>query len=325
MIIVRAPLRITFGGGGTDLPSFANSYGGFCVSATISKYAYVAVNHAFKEGIILKYSDSENVKNIQEIKHPIFKEALRELGLRTPQIEIISIADVPSSGAGLGNSGAFTVALLKALYAYKNIPATSKYIAEKACAINMGTLHKTQGKQDEYICAFGGIASLEFLPNGEVDYQPLRIPHTAMIDLEENLMLFYTGLAHDTESILSIQDKFTKDNDSKMIRNLFDVREVGIQSKELLLKGKVREFGELLNYQWELKEQRMPKTNPFLLGIHNDLLINGAIGSKIIGSGQGGFVMVYAEDKRKVRNYMDCRGLEELRFTFDFEGCKRMV
>jgi len=325
MIIIRSPLRITFGGGGTDIPSYAENYGGFCISAAISKYSYVAVNHAFNEGIILKYSEIENTKIPKKIKHPIFREALIEINLSTPQIEIVSIADVPSNGAGLGNSGAFTVALLKALYSYKNIPITQEEIAEKACNINMNKLRKVQGKQDEYISVMGGIASLEFEKGGKVTYFPLNISHNTLIDLEENLMLFYTGLNHDTHSILSYQDNKTKENDSDIINNLTEIKAIGRYAKELIEDGKTKEFGALLNDQWINKEKRMPNKNEFLNDLHYKLLVNGAVGSKIVGSGGGGFVLVYASNKQKVRDYMKSVALEELRFSFDFEGCRRLI
>jgi D-glycero-alpha-D-manno-heptose-7-phosphate kinase len=325
MIIIRSPLRITFGGGGTDIPSYALQHGGFCISAAISKYIYVAINHTFKPGIILKYSDTETPQRAEAIKHPIFREALQEINLQTPQVEIISIADVPSDGAGLGNSGAFTVALLKALYSYKNIPVSPEYIAEKACHINMEKLGKVQGKQDEYISALGGITCLEFNRDGTVNHYPLKIAHKTMVELEENLMLFYTGFGHDTQSILSYQDTKTKENDADIIHNLHELKDMGFIAKQALEEGNTIYFAGLLNAQWENKEKRMPEKNEALYNLHYDLLDHGAIGSKIIGSGGGGFVMIYAGNKALVRNYMQTKGLEELRFTFDFDGCKRLI
>jgi len=325
MIIVRAPLRITFGGGGTDVLSYSKEHEGFCISAAISKYVYVCVNHTFKEGITLKYSNIEKVKKVSEIEHPIFREALKIINLNTPQIEIVSIADVPSTGAGLGNSGAFTVALLKALYSYKNIPISQKDIAETACDVNISRLKRIQGKQDEYICAYGGIAALEFTKDGSVNHHPLRISHKTLIDLEENLMLFYTGLTHDTQSILSYQNKKTIEKDSAIIRNLDKLKEIAIESMKMLEAGDTRGFGDLLNVQWENKEDRMPTKNEFLSDMHWNLLNKGATGSKIVGSGGGGFVLIYPYDKTLVRDYMNSLGLEELRFSFDFEGCRRIT
>jgi len=325
MLMIRSPLRITLGGGGTDLHSYSSQYRGFCISAAINKYTYVGINHAFNEGIILKYSEIETVKNVDEVRHPIFREALKLINLRTPQVEIVSIGDVPSNGAGLGNSGSFTVALLKALYSYKNIGLPLDKLAEMACDININKLKRAQGKQDEYICSIGGIICLEFLENGEVRYFPLKISHDTFISLEENLMMFYTGINHDTEKILSHQETNTKGKNYDMINNLHEIKNIGYEAKSLLESGEVNAFGELLNEQWANKEKRMPERSSFLAEIHYGLLKNGAIGAKIVGSGNGGFILLLSENKIKVREFMKNRRLEELRFAFDFEGCKRMV
>lgn len=326
MIIVRSPLRITLGGGGTDLQSYYQKNGGFCISAAISKYVYVCINHTFFPGITLKYSEMEHTKNSEEIKHPIFREALEMIGLSTPQVEIASIADVPSNGAGLGNSGAFTVALLKALYCYKNIPKSQEIIAEMACYININKLNKAQGKQDEYISSFGGITCFEFSPLGTVTHYPLNISHDTLVDLEENTFLFYTGVCHDTQSILEYQDLNTKANNDDMISNLDKIKAVGIETCRVLERGYTEDFGELLNVQWELKQKRMPDRNYLLESLREDFLKKGALGVKIVGSGLGGFFLVYAESEReRIRDYAKRFKMEELRFQFDFEGCKRMV
>ena len=323
MLLFRSPLRITLGGGGTDLESYGKQHGGFCISAAINKYSYVGINHSFYDGIILKYSDIENVKTTDKIRHPIFRESLRWINLNTPQIEIVSIGDVPSNGNGMGGSGSFSVALLSALYSYKNMPISQEKAAEIACTINMDILGKIQGKQDEYASALGGINCLTFNRDGSVEHQPLHISHDTMVQLEENLMLFYTGISHSTQEILSYQDK--NSNEEDMINNLNAVKQVGYDAKLFLEHGNTKAFADLLNVQWELKEGRMPKKNEFLEEIHFGSLANGAIGSKLIGSGAGGFLMMYSENKNKLRQYMKSIGLEELRFSFDFEGCKRMV
>lgn len=325
MIIVRSPLRISFGGGGTDLLSYSSLYEGFCISAAISKYSYVSVNHSFFPGINIRYSETEKVKSIEDIKHPIFKEALKEINLKTPQIEIVSVADVPSDGAGLGNSGAFTVCLLKALYSYKNIPVSQEEIAEKACDININILKKAQGKQDEYISAVGGITCLEFNRDGSVNHYPLKISHQNLIDLEENLMLFYTGIKHDTQSILVFQEEKTKALNDKIIYNLDQTKEMGYWSKTALESGNLKDFSNIINKQWELKEERMPEKNKLLHDLRNGLLDNGALGAKLVGSGMGGFFLVYAKDKDLLREFSKKEKIEELRFVFDFEGCKRMI
>ena len=322
--MVRSPLRITLGGGGTDLPSYASRYGGSCISAAINKYVYVGINRPYSEEIILKYSRQEFPANINSIEHPIFREALRMIGFRTPQLEIISVADVPSDGAGLGNSGAFTVALLKALFGHKNNPMSQEDVAAIACTINMTILEKTQGAQDEYISALGGIRHMTF-EGKNVIAEPMSISHNTLMDLEENLMLFYTNIQHNTEAILSYQESRTVNDDAFIIKNLDETKDLGVLSYIKLINGETKDFGYLLNHQWTLKEQRMPEQSPFLHALHHDLNKNGAIGNKLVGSGMGGFALVYAEDRNKVRDFMKKKGLEELRFNFDFEGCKRIV
>jgi D-glycero-alpha-D-manno-heptose-7-phosphate kinase len=326
MIITRAPLRITFGGGATDLPSFSNKYEGFCISATINKYCYVTVNRTFTQQIFLKYSGMEKVKSVDEIEHPIFREAIRMLDFKTPQIEVSSIADVPSTGAGLGNSGAFTVALLKALYYYRHISVSQEEIARLACKLNMETLGKVQGKQDEYACSIGGINCFTFKKDGTVEYSPLDISYENLTLLRDNLMLFYTGISHNTNDILVDQEKKTIANDEDIIKNLILTKDYGYQAKNALSKGDLIYFGYTLNDQYEIKKARnRDKVDYFLDEIHYTLLEKGAIGNKIIGSGSGGFFMVYAEDKFEVVKYMKSIGMEEMRFDFDFEGCKTMV
>jgi len=330
MIITRAPLRITFGGGGTDLPSYSDKYGGLCVAAAIDKYVYVAINHSFTKGIKLRYSEEENADSVDDIKHPIIREALKKVGIKDDQLEIVSVADVPSNGAGLGNSGAFTVALLHALYEYSGVESQSTVLAREACNININILKRAQGKQDEYACALGGISCLQFPAITEKEpisfiNSTLYLSSKTILNLQKNLMLFYTGLSHSSHDILNHQKQETLKNNNLFIKNLHKLKRLGIRAVEYLETNNLDLFGELLNEQWENKEQRMPNQNTHLSNIHYDLLYNGAIGSKIIGAGEGGFFMVYAKDKEKVRTYMKKTGLEESHFNFDFEGCKRIV
>jgi len=325
MILVRSPLRITFGGAGSDLISYSSQYGGFCISASINKYSYIGANHLFEQGIILKYSENETIQNIELIKHPIFREALKVIGLKTPQIEIISMADAPNKGSGLGGSGSFSVALLKTLYLYKNIPMLNNEIAEIACDININKLHSIQGKQDEYISALGGILCLEFNTDGSVTHYPLNISHDTYINLEENLMLFYSGISHNTNEVLSLQETKTKTNDPDMMNNLKSLKDIGYHAKLLLESNLINDFADLLNVQYKNKRERMSNPNPFIDEVQRDMILNGAIGVKIVGSGNGGFFMAYAQDKNKLREYARKRKLEELRFQFDFSGAKQIV
>jgi len=325
MIITRSPIRLTFGGGGSDVISYAQKFGGFCISAAINKYVYIAINRTFQEGIFLKYSELEKIKTVDEIQHPILKEAIKLLNFKTPQLEITSVADIPAGG-GLGGSGSFSVALLKALYLYRHISMTPDQIAELACDININKLNFIQGKQDEYISALGGIICLEFEKNGNVTHYPLKISHDTLVDLEENLLLFYTGINHNTTENFKNQDKKLKLNDNDMISSFHEVKELGYKSKEALENGNLKDFALLMNEQWENKRKRtIDSSNTFIEDVYYNALKNGALGMKLIGSGNGGFFMGYSTNKNELRSYMKTRGLEELRFNFDFDGVKQIL
>jgi len=325
MIIVRSPLRITLGGGGSDLLPYANEYGGFCVSAAINKYVYVVVNRLFHEEILLKYSELEKVRNISDIKHATIREALKLLNFKTPQIEITTFSDIPTVGSGLGGSGAFSVALLRALYSHRNISKTSEEIAELACDININKLGYAQGKQDEYISALGGIMGLSFEANtGNVFHHPLNIAFDTLVELKENLMLFYTGISHSTNNILKGQSEKIASNDSDIISNLHEVKSIGNRSAKALEDGDLIKFSILLNEQWENKRKRNCGEPEFIEKVYYGSFKHGVLGMKLVGSGAGGFLLTYAEDKNRVRKYMSENGLQELKFNFDYAGVKQI-
>ncbi|MDR1137357.1 MAG: GHMP kinase, partial [Synergistaceae bacterium] len=219
MIITRSPLRISLGGGGTDLPSYYEKYGGFLIAAAIDKYVYVSVMRPFTEGIFLKYSQIENVKNVEDVKHPIIREALAMLELKTPQIEITTLADIPS-GTGLGSSGSFTAGLVRALYAHRKMHILSADLAEMACHIEIGRLAQPVGKQDQYIAAYGGLTAFTFHKDGAVTSEPLKISIETVFNLEDSLLLFFTGFSRSAGDILKDQDERSRENDSKMLDNL---------------------------------------------------------------------------------------------------------
>ena len=204
MIIARSPLRITLGGGGTDLASYYCENEGFLVAAAIDKYVYVTVTRPFSPGIYLKYSVLEHVERVADVKHPIIREALARENLGTPQIEITTLADIPA-GTGLGSSGSFTTALLKALFTHRRKVAHSQELAQIACEIEIDRLGEPIGKQDQFIAAFGGITCLTFHKNHEVTVEPLRVSRETMFDLEDNLLLFFTGFNRTAGSILKDQ------------------------------------------------------------------------------------------------------------------------
>ena len=322
MIITRSPLRISLGGGGTDLPSYSNEHGGFLIAAAIDKYVYVTVNRPFQEGIVLKYSAIESVAQISEVSHPIIREVLQSLNLRTPQIDITSVADI-TSGTGLGSSGSFTTALLKALYLHYRKTLHPNELAELACQIEIEKLKEPIGKQDQYIAAYGGITEFMFHKDGSVSSAPLNLSMQTLHDLEDNLVLFFTGISRSAGSILKDQVDKSKVNDKVMIDNLHFTKDLGLRSKAALLKNDTYNFGELMHEHWEHKKARsVGMSNEYIDDAYNKALQNGAVGGKLVGAGGGGFLMFYASDKEKLCSKMAEMGLEEVRFHFDFEGTK---
>ncbi|MBP1641179.1 MAG: galactokinase [Bacteroidetes bacterium] len=322
MIITRSPLRITLGGGGTDLSSYYSEYEGFLISAAIDKYVYLTIMKPFNKGIYLKYSHQEQVIHSSEVKHPIIRETLLQQGLETPQIEITSLADIPS-GTGLGSSGSFTTALIKALYAYQRKLILPQELAELACHIEIDRLSEPIGKQDQYIAAYGGLTCFTFHKDGKVSTEPLKISDETLFDLEDNLLLFFTGFARSAGTILKDQKEKSQDHNKEMIDNLNFVKAMGNKSKRLLEDGKTLEFGQLMHEHWEHKKRRSGGMSNLQIDKWYDLgLKNGAVGGKLVGAGGGGFLLFYAEDRNKLRYTMKNAGLEEVRFKFDFEGTK---
>ncbi len=322
MIIARSPLRITLGGGGTDLPSYYRDHEGFLVSAAIDKYVYVNVMRPFTEGIYLKYSQLEHVDQIAEIKHPIIREALQMLGFKTPQVEITTLADIPA-GTGLGSSGSFTTALLKALYTHRKRHLHQEELAELACHIEIDLLGEPIGKQDQYIAAVGGVTCFTFLKDDKVAAEPLGMSMDTMFDLEDNLLLFFTGFSRSASGILKDQKLKSQQNDAEMLNNLHYVKDLGYRSRNALVSGKTNLFGELMHEHWEHKKRRSGgMTNPKIDEWYELGMKNGAVGGKLVGAGGGGFLMFMAHDRNKLRHAMAHAGLEEVRFKFDFEGTK---
>ena len=322
MIITRSPLRITLGGGGTDLPSYYRQHGGFLIAAAIDKYVYVTVMRPFVEGIFLKYSKLEQVENADEVQHPIIREAIRMLGFRTPQIEITTLADIPA-GTGLGSSGSFSTALLKALYAHRRRLLHPNELAELACEIEVDRLGEPIGKQDQYIAAYGGVTCFSFNPDESVQACPLKLSIDALLALEDSLLLFFTGFSRSAGSILNDQKVRTERADDEMLRNLHYVKELGLRGGQALETGDIGRFGELMHEHWEHKKQRSREmSNPQIDEWYELGRQNGAIGGKLVGAGGGGFLLFCTDEPRRLRTAMAGAGLEEVRFRFDFEGTK---
>ena len=322
MIITRSPLRISLGGGGTDLPSYYREHSGFLLAAAIDKYIYINVHRRFVDGFLLKYSHLEEAATINEIKHPIIREALKLAGVQEHNLEITSMADIPA-GTGLGSSGSFTTALLKAFHALKKNLVHPAELAEQACQIEIEKLGEPIGKQDQYISAFGGITCFKFMPDGRVEAWPLKISDETLFNLEDNLLLFFSGYSRSASKILKEQDDKSKKSEKAMIDNLHFVKDLGKQSQLALERGDLNEFARLMDVHWQRKKERSESMSNHQINEWYDCaMASGALGGKLIGAGGGGFLMFYADDKARLRHAMREKGLTEVRFRFDFEGTK---
>jgi D-glycero-alpha-D-manno-heptose-7-phosphate kinase len=325
MIIVRSPLRISLGGGGTDLASYYRDHEGFLIAAAIDKYVYVSLIKPFRPGIYLKYSEIEHVDGVDQVRHRIIREALKLFPDEAGQIEITTLADIPA-GTGLGSSGSFTTALLRALHAQSRSIIHPRELAEQACHVEIDILKEPIGKQDQYIAAFGGITCLTFRRDGTVEAQPLALAEDTRNALSDNLLIFFTGYARSASDILRDQDMRTRQNDGSMIDNLHYVKDIGLRSKGALEQGDLAAFGKLMHEHWLHKRKRSNGMSNSEIDRWYDLGIeSGAIGGKLIGAGGGGFLMFYAEEKVRLRHAMRGAGLAEVRFHMDFEGTKVLV
>jgi D-glycero-alpha-D-manno-heptose-7-phosphate kinase len=320
MIITRSPLRISLGGGGTDLPSYYREHGGFVLSAAIDRYVYITLHETFQREYLIKYSATEVVQTIDEIKHPIIREALRMVPVAAPHLEIVSLSDIPA-GTGLGSSGSFSVALLRALHSLNKDFVPRQTLAEQACHIEIDLLKEPVGKQDQYIASFGGITAFEFRQDGKVDVTPLPLSNETLYNLEDNLLLFFTGFTRSASAILAEQDQKTRGGDRGMIDHLHQIKQFGRESREALEAGDLRRFAAIMHEHWERKKYRSQSmTNAQIDEYYQLARENGALGGKLIGAGGGGFLMVYSEDKTKLRRALTSAGLREVRLRFDFEG-----
>jgi D-glycero-alpha-D-manno-heptose-7-phosphate kinase len=325
MIITRSPLRISLGGGGTDLPSYYRKHSGFLIAAAIDRYVYITLHQTFVAELIVKYSKLERVASAADLQHPIIREALTLLGIDGRYLEMTSMADIPA-GTGLGSSGSFTTALLKALHTYNKNLVHPREVAEQACQIEIDRLREPIGKQDQYIAAYGGVTCFQFLPNDQVEVSPLKLDTETLYNLEDNLLLFFTGYSRSASAILKEQDEKSRERDKAMVDNLHFVKDLGFRSKEALEAGDLRRYAELMNVHWEHKKERSgAMSNGEIDGWYDLAMNNGALGGKLIGAGGGGFLLFYAEDKTRLRHAMATTPLREVRFRFDFEGTKVVI
>ena len=260
-----------------------------------------------------------------QVQHPIIREALKLVGITEPNIEITSMADIPA-GTGLGSSGSFTTALLRALHAYRKNLVHSHELAAQASHIEIDLLGEPIGKQDQYISAYGGLTCFRFLPDDVVEARPLEISDETSYNLEDNLILFFTGYSRAASAILQEQDERTRLKDQEMMDNLSFVKELGLKTERALKSGDLHEFAELMNVHWEHKKQRSDAMSNTQIDKWYDIArANGALGGKLIGAGGGGFLMFFSEEKSRLRRAMTEAGMREVRFRFDFEGTKVVV
>jgi D-glycero-alpha-D-manno-heptose-7-phosphate kinase len=325
MIITRTPLRISLGGGGTDLPAYyREAGGGFLVAAAITKYIYIAINQNFDDDVLLKYSSVEKVPTAHEAQHPLLREALLYTGVERG-VEVSSMADIPA-GTGLGSSGAFTVGVLNALTTYRRRFVSNLELAAQACHIEIDRLGEPVGKQDQYIAAVGGLTAFEFHPDDSVDVVSVDIPDAAHARLDENLLLFYTGVRRSASEELTALDQGTRVGDADLVKNLDEVKASGRQTMAALEAGDVESFAGLLTEQWQLKYRRSPSA------VHDQVddwisrgIEAGALGGKLVGAGGGGFLLFYAEEKADLRTAMAEFGLEEVVIRLDYQGSTVLV
>ncbi len=322
MILSRAPVRISMGGGGTDLPSYYEKHGGFLLAAGINKFVHIMLNKRFEDSIRLSYSKTEIVNNVKDIEHRIFRESLKFTDVRK-QVEIVSIADVPSN-CGLGTSSAFTVALLSALFSYNRDHKTLREIAECACNIEINILKEPIGKQDQYAATYGGFNAYTFNKDGSVVVEPVKISEEAKMEMQSNLFLFYLNKNRSAGDILKHQNKKTKQKNEDVLNRLHKIKDIGYYTKKILEKNKIDEFGDLLHEHWLVKKGLSGKiSDPFTDEVYENARKNGAIGGKVIGAGGGGFLMFYCpKEKTRLVSAMKKMGLNVTWFSFEHEGVK---
>ncbi len=326
MIVSRAPVRFSLGGGGTDLPSYSREHGGFVVAAAVDKFVFVCVAKRFSEDIRLAYSESETVKSVDQLRHRIFRTALQMTNL-TSGLELHSLADVPAN-TGLGSSSSFTVALLNGLHAFKREFVPAEALAREACRLEIDELKEPIGKQDQYIAAYGGISALTFRTDGSVEVERLPLREEVIDDLESNLVIYYSGVERAASSVLKEQAKTIVENKDAAVQRMHRIKELGYETKRILLSGQTDTYGEMLHEHWTNKRKLAANMSDSAIDEHYDAARKaGAIGGKLMGAGGGGFFMFYvrASDRRRVQETLAARGLRPLRFRFDFDGARIMA
>jgi len=326
MIVSRAPVRFSLGGGGTDLPSYSREHGGFVVAAAVDKFVFVCVARRFQDTIRLAYSESEIVESVGQLKHRIFREALRKSGIQRG-IELHSLADVPAN-TGLGSSSSFTVALVNGLHAYKREFVPVEQLAREACELEIDILKEPIGKQDQYIAAYGGVSAMTFHPDGSVDVERLPLRDDVIDELESNLVIYYSGVERAAATVLNEQAKSITTNKDDAVQRMHRIKALGHETKRILISGKTETYGEMLHEHWTNKRALASNMADSTIDEHYDAARKaGAIGGKLMGAGGGGFFMFYVRpaDRRRVQETLVARGLRPMRFRFDFDGARIMA
>ena len=326
MIVSRAPVRFSLGGGGTDLPSYSREHGGFVVAAAVDKFVFVCVARRFHDTIRLAYSESEIVDSVHQIKHRIFRAALQSTGLEKG-LELHSLADVPAN-TGLGSSSTFTVALLNGLHAFKREFVPAEQLAREACHLEIDVLKEPIGKQDQYIAAYGGISAMNFHPDGSVDVERLPIREEVIDELESNLVIYYSGIERAASTVLKEQARTIVENKDAAVQRMHRIKELGYETKLVLLSGQIDKYGEMLHEHWMNKRKLASNMADSAIDEHYEVARKaGAIGGKLMGAGGGGFFMFYvrAAERRRVHDALAARGLRPMRFRFDFDGARIMA
>jgi D-glycero-alpha-D-manno-heptose-7-phosphate kinase len=323
--MTRTPLRISLGGGGTDLPSYSRRFGGFVLSAAITKYVYITVSRSFLPGYFLKYSETECAETLAEIRHPLIREALAMHDVPKP-LEVVSVADVPA-GTGLGSSGTFLVGLMHALHAYKREPVCAEDLAHEAIEVELNRLGEPVGKQDQYIAAYGGLLCQEYGTDGEVSVAPLQMSDAAIRELRDSLMLFFVGYTRDASLLLAEQRLRSLNGDAAMLDGLHFTKELGREIKSVLESGRIMEFGPLMDAHWRRKRERSKAMTSRRIDELYALAMEtgGAAGGKLVGAGGSGFLLFQAKDRPRLRDVMTQAGLSEMDFSFDFDGSVVLV
>jgi D-glycero-alpha-D-manno-heptose-7-phosphate kinase len=326
MIVSRAPVRFSLGGGGTDLPSYSREHGGFVVAAAVDKFVSVCVARRFQNNIRLAYTESEIVEDVEQIRHRIFKAALKMTGVLRG-VELHSLADVPAN-TGLGSSSSFTVALLNGLHAFKREFVPAEQLAREACQLEIDELKEPIGKQDQYIAAFGGVSALTFNTDGSVEVERLPLRDEVIDDLEGNLLIYYSGIERSASSVLKEQAKTITENKDAAVQRMHRIKELGHETRRILLAGQIDRYGEMLHEHWTNKRKLASNMADGTIDEHYETARKaGAIGGKLMGAGGGGFFMFYVRptDRRRVQDALAARGLRPMRFRFDFDGARIMA